>query len=141
MWSEINLERAEWRIPADRMKMRQPRIVPLSSQAVERFEKLQRVSCRPQIFPNVRDSRRCMSPTTLNRFLERLQLNERFSAHRFRATASTMLNELGYPAEAIERQLAHNERNIGKASHNHATHLPTRKKVMDDWADLIDSIE
>ena len=140
-WSEIDLEEGEWRIPALRMKMRQPHIVPLSRQAVDLFRQLRKNSSNPLIFPNVRDPKRCMSPTTLNRFLERIKLDEQFSAHGFRATASTLLNELGYPAEAIERQLAHNDRNIVRASYNHATHLVERKKMMQEWATFVESLE
>ncbi|HEX3896772.1 MAG TPA: tyrosine-type recombinase/integrase [Rudaea sp.] len=140
-WSEFDLPQAEWRIPGHRMKMLQSHIVPLSRQAVTLFEQLPRSSSQALVFPNTRDSKRCMSPTTLNRFLERLKLNDQFSAHGFRATASTMLNELGYPTDAIERQLAHNERNSVKAAYNHAKHLPERKKMMQDWADLVLSFE
>lgn len=139
-WTEIDLDAAEWRIPASRMKMRRPHIVPLSCQTVDLFRKLPKSRTQLLVFPNARDSTRCMSPTTLNRFIERLKLDFKFSAHGFRATASTMLTEMGYPPEAIERQLAHNERNIVRASYNHATHLPLRKIIMQDWADLVQSL-
>ena len=81
-----------------------------------------------------------MSPTTLNRYLERLGYGGVFSAHGFRATASTMLNETGYRPNVIERQLAHNERYAVRASYNHATYLPERVRMMQQWADLVDSI-
>jgi integrase len=139
-WSEFDLDRAEWHIPAERMKMREPHTVPLSRQAVALLRALQqRAVNRPQVFPNVRDPKRTMSPTTLNRFLERMGYNGKFSAHGCRATASTILNELNYRPEVIERQLAHRERNAVRASYNHASYMTERRKMMQDWADFVDA--
>jgi integrase len=80
-----------------------------------------------------------MSPTTLNRFLERMGYAGKFSAHGCRATASTTLNELGYRPEVIERQLAHCDRNTVRASYNHASYMADRLKMMQDWADFVDA--
>ena len=139
-WSEFDLDAAEWRIPAARMKMGEPHVVPLSRQAVKLVRALKAAEGkRPQLFPNIRDPKREMSPTTLNRALERMGYAGHFSAHGFRATASTLLNELGYKADVIERQLAHRERNKVRASYNQASYMSERKKMMQDWANYLDA--
>ena len=141
-WIEFDLDRAEWRIPAERMKMRESHIVPLSSQAVALLRELTtHTGGRRQLFPNLRNPSECMTATTLNRALERMGFNGTdsigFSAHGFRATASTMLNEMGYRADVIERQLAHAERNKVRASYNQAEYLEERRQMMQAWADYI----
>jgi len=137
-WAEFDLDRGEWNIPAARMKMGAAHIVPLSTQAIDLLRQLQQTGLgRAQLFPNTRDPKRSMSPTTLNRALERMGYSGRFSAHGFRATASTLLNGMGYRPDVIERQLAHGERNKVRASYNHATYLPERIKMMQEWADFI----
>lgn len=141
-WSEFDLEAAEWRIPAQRMKMREPHVVPLSKQAVQLLRKLKAEALsRPQLFPNMRDPKRDMSPTTLNRALERMGYTGHFSAHGFRATASTLLNEMGYRPDVIERQLAHRERNRVRASYNQASYMAERKKMMQDWSNFLDALK
>ncbi len=127
-WEEFDLDQAEWRIPAQRMKMREPHLVPLCRQAVELLRELHtHTGGRRFLFPNYRTPRECMTATTLNRALERMGFSGKhgvgFSAHGFRATASTILNELGYRPEVIERQLAHTERNKVRASYNQAEYL------------------
>lgn len=141
LWSEFDLDVAQWRIPAERMKMRREHVVPLSSQAVELLRELRMNARHQQLFPNERDSKRNMSITTMNRSLERLGYAGVFSAHGFRATASTLLNEMGYRPDVIERQLAHQERNSVRRSYNHAIYLAERKAMMQDWADLLDGRE
>lgn len=141
-WSEFDLEHAEWRIPAERMKMREPHIVPLSRQAVDLLRELRAYTGgRDFLFPNYRDPRECMTATTLNRALERMGFNGRgsigFSAHGFRATASTLLNEMGYRSDVIERQLAHAERDKVRASYNHAEYMEERTAMMQDWAEFL----
>jgi integrase len=144
-WAEIDLDRAEWRIPAARMKMRELHIVPLSRQAVELLLELRSLTGgRSFLFPNYRRPNNCMTATTLNRALERMGFNGKgsmgFSAHGFRATASTILNELGYRPDVIERQLAHSERNKVRASYNQAEYLAERRAMMQEWADLTDEM-
>lgn len=144
-WSEFDIERAEWRIPMERMKMREPHLVPLSSQALDVLEQLRKhTGGQRWLFPNQRRPRDHMSMTTMNRALERMKFNgtegRDFSAHGFRATASTILNELGYRVDVIERQLAHKERNQVRASYNRAEYLAERREMMQDWANLIDSL-
>ena len=144
-WAEFDLARAEWRIPAERMKMRETHIVPLSRQALVLLRELHTMTGGQRwLFPNYRRPKTCMTATTLNRALERMGLNGKggigFAAHGFRATASTMLNEAGYRPDVIERQLAHKERNKSRASYNQGEYLEDRRLLMQKWADMIDSI-
>jgi integrase len=144
-WSEIDFDRAEWRIPAERMKMREPHLVPLSTQALALLRELHKLTGNQRwLFPNFRRPETCMTATTLNRALERMGFNGKdsigFSAHGFRATASTILNEAGYRADVIERQLAHKERNTVRASYNQAEYLAERRDMMQQWADLVDGL-
>lgn len=137
-WEEIDLENAEWRIPAERMKMREPHFVPLATQAVEELIELKQINgSSPWLFPNHRRPRECMTGTTINRALERMGYGGKFSAHGFRSTASTVLNELGYRPDVIERQLAHTERNKVRASYNRAEYLDERRQMMQAWADYL----
>jgi len=145
LWAEIDLDRAEWRIPAERMKMREPHIVPLSRQAMELLSELHtHTGGRGMLFPNYRTPKTCMTATTLNRALERMGFNGKdsigFSAHGFRATASTILNEIGFRPDVIERQLAHAERNKVRASYNQAEYLEDRRALMQQWADMVEEM-
>lgn len=145
VWAEFDLERAEWRIPADRMKMREMHIVPLSRQAIAALRELHTFTGgRAQLFPNLRNPQNYMTATTLNRALERMGFNGKdgigFSAHGFRATASTLLNEAGYRGDVIERQLAHAERNKVRASYNQAEYMDERRDMMQAWADMLDGL-
>jgi len=141
-WIEFDLDNAEWRIPAERMKMGEEHIVPLSRQVVDLLRKLHKLTGGQQwLFPNYRRPKTFMTATTLNRALERMGYGGRFSAHGFRSTASTILNELGYRSNVIERQLAHKERNKVRASYNQAEYLEERRQIMQDWAELIDSMK
>ncbi|MFP9228091.1 tyrosine-type recombinase/integrase [Pectobacterium cacticida] len=144
-WREFDLDGAEWRIPAGRMKMREEHIVPLSTQAIVLLRELQTYTGgRGWLFPNYRNPQDCMTATTLNRALERMGFNGKdgigFSAHGFRATASTILNEMGYRPDVIERQLAHTERNKVRASYNRAEYLDERRKMMQMWADFVGNL-
>lgn len=144
-WTEIDLDRAEWRIPSERMKMREPHLVPLSAQAIDLLRELHTYTGgRTFMFPNYRNPKTCMTATTLNRALERMGFNGKesigFSAHGFRATASTILNELNFRPDVIERQLAHAERNKVRASYNQAEYLEERRIMMQQWADLTDEM-
>jgi len=145
-WTEFNIEKAEWRIPAERMKMREEHIVPLSRQVITLLQGLHEITGHSQfLFPNRRSSQTYITSTTLNRALERMKfLGEGtigFSAHGFRATASTMLNEGGFNSDVIERQLAHQDRNKVRASYNHASYLDERKIMMQVWADMVDEMQ
>ncbi|MDR3417728.1 MAG: integrase arm-type DNA-binding domain-containing protein [Nevskia sp.] len=140
-WDQIDLDAAEWRIPAPIMKMRDTHIVPLSRQAVGVIRELHRLTGdRDYLFPNIRRPKSFMASTTLNQALANIGFRGKFSAHGFRATASTLMNEMDFDEDLIERQLDHQERNATRASYNQAKHLAKRKAMMQEWADYLDSL-
>jgi integrase len=142
-WTEFDFEKAEWRIPAAKMKMREQHIVPLSAQAVSILKEIQPLTGRGRyVFPSERGDGRPMSENTVNAALRRMgYAKEEMTGHGFRSTASTLLHELGLPHAVIERQLAHGERNKVSAAYNFAEHLPERRKMMQQWADYLDKLK
>jgi integrase len=140
-WTEFDLEHAEWRIPAERMKMRAPHIVPLSNQALAVLEQLKQLTGGGRfLFPNQSSPNSCMSENTMLYALYRMGYHSRATGHGFRATASTILNEQGWKSDAIERQLAHAERNKVRAAYHRSEHLEERRKMMQAWADYLDGL-
>lgn len=141
-WAEIDLDVAEWRIPSHKMKMQDRHIVPLSKQAVEILRAIQPLTGSGRyVFPGLRTSGRPMSENTVNAALRRLGYEKHeMTGHGFRSMASTLLHEQGWPHEAIERQLAHAERNKVSAAYNYAEHLPKRREMMQAWADYLDGL-
>jgi integrase len=138
---EFDLDRAEWRIPASRMKMGRPHIVPLPTQAVALLRELHALTGDQQwLFPNTRRPKTYMGGTTINRVIERMGFLDRFTAHGFRATASTLLHEAGFDSRLIEMQLAHQDRNKSRASYDHSARLPERRQMMQSWADMLDEM-
>lgn len=139
-WAEFELEKAEWRIPASRMKMREVHIVPLATQAVATLKELQALTGHGRyVFPGARTNGRPMSENTVNAALRRLgYAKDEMTGHGFRSMASTILNEQGWSRDAIERQLAHGERNNVRAAYNFAEYLPERRRMMQAWADYLD---
>lgn len=142
-WSEIDLDKAEWRIPAEKMKMREQHIVPLSRQAVAILRELHPLTGAGRyVFPSIRTSARPMSENTVLAALRRMgYTKDEMTGHGFRSMASTLLNEQGWNRDAIERQLAHGERNAVRAAYNFAEHLPERRRMMQAWADYLDKIK
>jgi integrase len=140
-WTEIDWDRAEWRIPPERMKMRELHIVPLSKQALAVLRELQKLTGHRQyMFPNEHNPSTYMSENTILYALYRMGYHSRATGHGFRSTASTILNENAFRADVIERQLAHSEQNSVRAAYNHAQYLPERRKMMQWWADYLDKI-
>lgn len=140
-WCEFNLDKAEWRIPATRMKMKAQHIVPLSSQALAVLRELYCISgFAKYVFPSPRTTTKPMSDNTVNAALHRLGYKGEFVGHGFRHMASTLLNEQGWNRDAIERQLAHAERDGVRAAYNYAEYLPERKRMMQAWADYLDGL-
>lgn len=138
-WQEIDFEKAEWRITAERMKMRRPHIVPLSRQVIEILRELQTLNGKWEyVFPNPFKPIKYMSENAILYALYRMGYHSRTTGHGFRHTASTILNENGFNADHIERQLAHVEGNKVRGAYNHAEYLPERRKMMQWWADYID---
>lgn len=142
-WSEIDFEASEWRISPEKMKMRDKHIVPLSRQSLEILDAIKPLTGHGKyIFPSIRTSKRPMSENTINGALRRLGYDkDEMTGHGFRSMASTLLHEQGWPHEAIERQLAHTERNAVSAAYNYAQHLPKRREMMQHWADYLDAIK
>lgn len=141
-WDQIDWEAAEWRIPPTVMKMRDTHIVPLSRQAVGILRELQKITGgRTYMFPNRRRPNSFMASTTLNQALRNIGYSGKFSAHGFRATASTHMNEMDFDEGLIERQLDHKERDATRASYNQAKHLSKRRAMMQTWADYLDDLK
>jgi len=141
-WSEFDTEAARWDIPAERMKMRSPHIVPLSTQALEVLELLRPLTgSTVWLFPGDRNTTKPMSNNTILQALKRMGYKGRMTGHGFRGLASTILHEKGYGHEHIELQLAHAPRNAVSAAYNHALYLEPRAKLMQDWADYLEQTQ
>ena len=140
-WEEFDVDQGEWRIPAERMKMRSPHIVPLSPQALAVVEELRPLTGQfDLLFPSQRDQEKPISENTLLYALYRLGYHKRATVHGFRALASTILNETGFRPDVIERQLAHVERNKVRAAYHRSEYLEERQKMMDWWGACIESM-
>ncbi|MFZ4751922.1 MAG: tyrosine-type recombinase/integrase [Chitinophagaceae bacterium] len=140
-WLEVDFVKAEWRIPAERMKMRVLHIVPLSTHALALFKELRVITgAYEHVFPNRNNPKTFISENTFLYALYRMGYHSRTTAHGFRSTASTILNENGFRSDAIERQLAHCERNRVRASYNFAQYLPERKEMMQWWSNYIQGL-
>lgn len=138
-WDEFDLLASQWRIPAERMKMRTPHIVPLSSQAAQVLQILHAITGHSALlFPGQRDHAKPISNNTILKALERMGYKGKMTGHGFRGLASTILHEHGFDHAHIELQLAHQERNAVSAAYNHATYLKQRAKMMQWWADYLD---
>jgi len=138
-WDEIDLDKAEWIIPAERMKTKAPHHVPLSPQAVDAFRQLRELNGQWRwVFPG-RAPTKPMSKNTVLFALYRMGYHSRMTAHGFRALASTTLNEIGYRPDVIERQLAHTERNAVRAAYHRSQYLEERTLMMRAWADFLDA--
>lgn len=143
-WSEINFDDCIWEIPAERMKMKQPHIVPLSQQAINILKELQPLTGYGRyLFPCHRSPLRCMSNNALNAGLRRLGFTkEEATAHGFRASARTILDEvLKVRPDFIEHQLSHSVRDALGTAYNRTSHLDERKKMMQTWADYLDNLK
>lgn len=141
-WEEVNLDAGEWIIPAGRMKMRRPHVVPLARQVVRLLQSMRDYSGTSAfVFPGTLSTSRCISDMGLLNALRRMGYGkEQMTVHGFRTTASTLLNEQGYRPDWIEAQLAHAERNAIRDAYNRAEYLPERRKMMQEWADYLDSL-
>ena len=140
-WGEIDLDNALWIIPAGRMKMRTEHVVPLTRQGLAILTELKAISGGSRyVFPG-RNRDKPISNNTMLFALYRLGYKGKMTGHGFRAVASTILNEAGFKPDVIERQLAHCERNAVRGAYNRAEYLPERERMMQHWADYLDSIE
>jgi integrase len=137
-WSEIDFEKAEWTIPAERMKKNRDHIVPLSDQTIQLLDVLRPVSGhREFIFPSDHNPRKPANSQSANRALGRMGFHGRLVSHGLRALASTTLNEQGFDPDVIEAALAHVDKNSIRAAYNRAQYLERRRKMMDWWSNHI----
>ena len=142
-WVELDLEAAEWRIPGAKMKMRTDHIVPLSTQALELLRGMHMATGHGRyVFPSLRTSERPMSENTINAALRAMgYAKEVQSAHGFRATARTILDEvMEERVDLIEHQLAHTVKDANGRAYNRTAHLPARREMMQRWADYLDNL-
>lgn len=143
-WSEIDLQGQQWNLPADKMKMREPHLVPLSRQAIAVLEELQPLTGRGlYVFPSARSQRRPMSNNAILAALRRMGFaKDEMSGHGFRAMARTILDEtLHFRPDYIEHQLAHAVKDPNGRAYNRTAHLPERRKMMQAWADHLDALK
>ncbi len=145
-WSEIDLKRAEWLIPAERMKMRRPHLVPLSKQAITIFKLAAKLTGeREYVLPNRNDPTKPASKAIILRALGRMGYTGKMTGHGFRSAASTILNEhkskWNIHRDAIELQLAHVEKNASRAAYNFAEYLDERRTMMQQWANHLDKLK
>jgi integrase len=141
-WDEFDLEAKRWNIPAERMKMKTPHIVPLATQTIELLELLRPVTCGGDLlFPGDIDHRKQMSNNTILLALKRMGYGSVMTGHGFRGLASTILHEQGWPHEHIELQLAHAPRNAVSAAYNHALYLEPRAKMMQRWGAFLEQTQ
>ncbi|HGC4313311.1 tyrosine-type recombinase/integrase [Escherichia coli] len=140
-WSEFDLEKAVWEIPAERMKMKRPHLVPLSTQALEIVQQLKVMSGQyPLVFPGRNDPRKTMSEASINQVFKRIGYTGKVTGHGFRHTMSTILHEEGFNTTWIETQLAHVDKNAIRGTYNHALYLEGRREMMQWYADYIDKV-
>ncbi|RFO97838.1 integrase [Rhodoferax lacus] len=142
-WSEIDLDAAEWRIQGSKMKMKVDHIVPLSTQAVDILRGIHPVTGHGRyVFPSLRTGERPMSENTINAALRGMgYAKEVHSAHGFRATARTIMDEvMGERVDLIEHQLSHAVRDPNGRAYNRTAHLPARRAMMQRWADYLDKL-
>ena len=142
-WSEIDLDAAEWTIPAERMKMKRPHVVPLAGQVLALLGNLRALTGEGRyLFPSLYSASRHISDVGLLNALRRMGYAKGvMTIHGFRSMASTLLNEQGYRADVIEAQLAHGEKNAIRAAYNHAEYLPERRRMMQEWADYLEGLK
>ena len=138
--SEFDLKKAVWSIPAERMKMRQPHLVPLSRQSLSVLTDIWPLSEGGElVFPSVRSKRKPLSENALNQALRRMgYTKDEATSHGFRATASSILNDRHFDPDVIEAVLAHQDANTIRRTYNRATYWNQRVTLMQDWADLLD---
>jgi integrase len=142
-WTEIDFDKAEWRIPASKMKMNAVHIVPLAARAVAILQEIHPLTgAGKYVFPCARRTARPMSENAILAALWRMgYTKDEMTGHGFRSMASTLLNEQGFNRDAIERQLAHAESDAVRAEYNYAEYLPERRRMMQHWADYLDGLK
>jgi integrase len=141
--SEVEHEKALWHIPAERMKMRRPHDIPLSKQALEILKRVWPLNEQhPLVFPSLRSHKRPISENAFNAVLRNMGYDkDQVTAHGFRSTASTLLNERGFDDDVIEAALAHQDEDQSRRVYNRSLYLAERMVLMQDWANLLDTFK
>ncbi|MDI9769112.1 tyrosine-type recombinase/integrase [Pantoea dispersa] len=141
-WVEFDLDNGIWQIPAERMKMRRPHVVPLSIQAKSLLEEIHQLTGRGRyVFPGRNDAGKTMSEASINQVIKRIGYDGKATGHGFRHTMSTILHEQGYNSAWIETQLAHADKNSIRGTYNHAQYLDGRREMLQWYADYMDALE
>ncbi|KMK44142.1 tyrosine-type recombinase/integrase [Pluralibacter gergoviae] len=141
-WADIDYEKAIWNIPAERMKMRRPHIVPITSQVKELLEEVRQLTGRGKyVFPGRNDAGKPMSEASINQVIKRIGYDGKATGHGFRHTMSTILHEQGYNTAWIETQLAHVDKNSIRGTYNHAQYLDGRREMLQWYADYMEAME
>lgn len=139
-WGEFDLDAGLWTVPAERMKMREIHVVPLSTQALELLRALQPLTGRGRyVFPGRKDKAQSLTHEAIRDVFNRAGYAGKFTPHGVRSTFSTYFNEAGVDHELIELTLAHAERNKVRGAYNHAKKLEQRRRLLQEWADLTDA--
>ena len=140
-WKEIDWDKAEWHIPKERMKMKRPHMVPLSKQTLEVLRELHQITGdKAHIFHSPASKSKHMSNGTVLMALRRMGYGKKMTGHGFRTLASTILNEQNYIPDVIERQLAHDDKDKIRSAYNRAEYMLERKKMMQDYADILEKM-
>lgn len=140
-WSDIDFDKGIWQVPAERMKMRRPHVVPLSSQVRSLLEEIHQLTGRGKfVFPGRNDAGKPMSEASINQVIKRIGYDGKATGHGFRHTMSTILHEQGYNTAWIETQLAHVDKNSIRGTYNHAQYLDGRREMLQWYADYMDAL-
>ena len=142
LWPEFDMDKREWRIPAERMKMGTEHVIPLSDQAIEIVTQIKQFSWNsPYLFPSDRDAQKVITENALCYVMQRMGYKGIATPHGFRSTFSTIANEEGFRSDVIEKQLAHEQRNKVKKAYNRALYLKEGREMMQWWADYLDTVK
>ena len=138
LWQEFDLDNAIWEISAERMKMRRPHLVPLSTKALDLLNELKIITGNYRyVFPGRNDPNKPMSEASINQVIKRIGYGGKVTGHGFRHTFSTILHEMGYDSYCIEMQLAHVDKNIIRGTYNHAQYIDKRRDMMQWYSDYM----
>lgn len=141
-WVDIDFDKGVWNVPAERMKMRRPHLVPLSTQVRELLEEIHQLTGRGKyVFPGRNDAGKPMSEASINQVIKRIGYDGKATGHGFRHTMSTILHEQGYNTAWIETQLAHVDKNSIRGTYNHAQYLDGRREMLQWYADYMQALE
>ncbi|HCA8694420.1 TPA: tyrosine-type recombinase/integrase [Klebsiella pneumoniae] len=141
-WVDIDFDKGVWNVPAERMKMRRPHLVPISTQVRELLEEIHQLTGRGKyVFPGRNDAGKPMSEASINQVIKRIGYDGKATGHGFRHTMSTILHEQGYNTAWIETQLAHVDKNSIRGIYNHAQYLDGRREMLQWYADYMQALE